>query len=48
MKEDTRWIVIAGMGLLTLSLIMYTAHYLIFQDAPTCGFSLWETSRSSL
>lgn len=33
MKEDTRFIVIAGIGLITLSLLMYTAHYLIFQDA---------------
>jgi hypothetical protein len=33
MKEDTRWMVIAGIGLLTLSLVMYTAHYLIFQDS---------------
>ena len=33
MKEDTRWMVIAGTGLVTLSLIMYTAHYLIFQDS---------------
>ena len=33
MKEDTRWMVIAGIGLITLSLLMYTAHYLIFQDS---------------
>ena len=33
MKEDTRWKLIAGIGLLTLSLAMYTVHYLIFQDA---------------
>jgi hypothetical protein len=33
MKEDTRWKLIAGIGLVTLSLVMYTAHYLIFNDA---------------
>ncbi len=33
MKDDTRWMVIAGIGLITLSLVMYTAHYLIFQDS---------------
>jgi hypothetical protein len=33
MKEDTRWKLIAGMALVTLSLALYTAHYLIFQDA---------------
>jgi hypothetical protein len=32
MKEDTRWKLTAGIGLLTLSLAMYTVHYLIFQD----------------
>jgi len=33
MKEDTRWKLFAGIGLVTLSLAMFTAHYLIFQDA---------------
>jgi hypothetical protein len=33
MKEDTRWKLIAGIGLVTLSLVMLTAHYLIFQDS---------------
>jgi hypothetical protein len=32
MKEDTRWKLIAGIGLVTLSLLMYLIHYLIFQD----------------
>ena len=32
MKEDTRWKIIAGIALITLSLAMLTAHYLIFQD----------------
>jgi hypothetical protein len=32
MKEDTRWKLYAGIGLVTLSLILYTVHYLIFQD----------------
>jgi hypothetical protein len=33
MKEDTWWKLFAGMALVTLSLALYTAHYLIFQDA---------------
>jgi len=33
MKEDTRWKIFAGIGLVTLSLAMFTAHYLIFQDS---------------
>ena len=33
MKEDTRWKLIAGIGLITLSLAMFTAHYLLFQDS---------------
>jgi hypothetical protein len=33
MKEDTRWKLIAGLGLVILSLAMFTAHYLIFEDA---------------
>jgi hypothetical protein len=33
MKEDTRWKIIVGTGLVTLSLALYTIHYLIFQDA---------------
>jgi hypothetical protein len=32
MKEDTRWKLIAGLLLVTLTLAMLTAHYLIFQD----------------
>lgn len=33
MKEDTRWKLIAGTGLVTLSLALFTVHYLIFNDA---------------
>jgi len=33
MKEDTRWKLIVGIGLVVLSLAMMTAHYLIFNDA---------------
>jgi len=33
MKEDTRWKLIAAIGLILLSLALYAAHYLIFQDA---------------
>jgi hypothetical protein len=33
MNENTRWKLIAGIALVTLSLALYTAHYLIFQDA---------------
>lgn len=33
MKEDTRWKILAGLALVTLSLALFTAHYLIFQDA---------------
>jgi hypothetical protein len=33
MKEDTRWKLIAGIGLVTLSLALYTAHYWLFHDA---------------
>lgn len=32
MKEETGWKLIAGIGLITLSLAMYTVHYLIFHD----------------
>ena len=32
MKEETRWKLAAGIGLVLLSLAMYTAHYLIFAD----------------
>ncbi|MFA5416062.1 MAG: hypothetical protein WC295_11250, partial [Methanoregula sp.] len=32
MKEETRWKVIVGVGLVTLSVLIYAAHYLIFQD----------------
>jgi len=32
MKEDTRWKLTAGILLITLTLAMLTAHYLIFQD----------------
>ncbi len=33
MKEDTRWKLVAGVLLVTLTLAMFTAHYMIFQDA---------------
>lgn len=33
MKEDTRWKIVAGVLLVTLTLAMFTAHYLIFQDS---------------
>jgi hypothetical protein len=33
MKEETRWKFIAGIALVVLSLAMFTAHYLIFQDS---------------
>jgi hypothetical protein len=33
MNEDTRWKIFAGIGLVILSLALFTAHYLIFQDA---------------
>ncbi len=33
MKEDTRWKLVAGVLLVTLTLAMLTAHYLVFQDA---------------
>jgi hypothetical protein len=32
MKEDKKWILIIAIVLVTLSLAMYTAHYLIFRD----------------
>jgi len=32
MKEDTRWKLIAGTGLVILSLVLFAAHYLIFHD----------------
>jgi hypothetical protein len=32
MKEDTRWKLIIATGLILLSLALFTAHYLIFQD----------------
>jgi hypothetical protein len=32
MKEETRWILMAGTGLVLLSLALYTAHYLLFHD----------------
>ncbi len=32
MKENTRWILIAGITLVTLSAALYTVHYLVFQD----------------
>ena len=32
MKEDTRWKLTVGIGLVALSLVLFTAHYLIFQD----------------
>ncbi len=33
MKDDTRWKLIAGVLLVTLTLAMLTTHYLVFQDA---------------
>jgi hypothetical protein len=33
MKEDTRWKLIAGIGLVTLSLALYTTHFWLFHDA---------------
>lgn len=33
MKKDTRWKLYAGIGLVALSIILYTVHFLIFQDA---------------
>ncbi|MFA6364435.1 hypothetical protein [Methanoregula sp.] len=33
MKEDTRWKLLVALGLVTLSLALYTVHFLIFQDA---------------
>ncbi|PKL68487.1 MAG: hypothetical protein CVV30_11290 [Methanomicrobiales archaeon HGW-Methanomicrobiales-1] len=32
MKEDTRWKLLAAIGLVTLSLALYTLHYLLFND----------------
>jgi hypothetical protein len=32
MKEGTRWILLAGLGLIALSAVLYSAHYLIFHD----------------
>ena len=32
MKEDTRWKLTIGIGLVFLSIVLFTAHYLIFQD----------------
>jgi len=32
MKEDTRWKLIIATGLILLSLVLFTAHYLIFHD----------------
>jgi hypothetical protein len=32
MKENTRWKLIAASGLILLSVILYTTHYMIFQD----------------
>jgi hypothetical protein len=33
MKEDTRWKLLVAIGLVTLSLALYTVHFLIFQNA---------------
>lgn len=33
MKEETRWKIVAAAGLILLSVAMFTAHYLIFQDS---------------
>jgi hypothetical protein len=32
MKDDTRWKLKVGIGLVTLSIVFYAAHYLIFHD----------------
>jgi len=32
MKEETRWLLLTGAGLIALSGALYTAHYLIFHD----------------
>ena len=32
MKEETRWLLLAAAGLLALSALLYSAHYLIFHD----------------
>jgi hypothetical protein len=32
MKEETRWLLVAAAGLIALSVVLYTAHYLIFHD----------------
>jgi len=33
MKEETRWKVLVGIGLVTLTLLLMTLHFLIFQDS---------------
>lgn len=33
MKEDTRWKILAGLALITLTLLLMTVHFLIFQDS---------------
>ena len=33
MKEENRWKLYAGIGLVILSIILYTAHFLLFHDA---------------
>jgi len=33
MKEDTRWKIVVALGLVTLSLALYTVHFLLFGDA---------------
>ena len=33
MKEETRWKLLAGVALVTLTLILMTVHYLVFQDS---------------
>ena len=33
MREDTRWKIIAALGLVTLSLALYTLHFFIFHDS---------------
>jgi hypothetical protein len=32
MKEDTRWKLSVGIGLVTLSLVLYAVHYQLFHD----------------
>ena len=33
MKEETRWKLLVGIALITLTLLLMTVHYLVFQDS---------------